>query len=1327
MFKKLFLISSFLFLLSCNTSTVDTSSKSKTENSIYGDLKNNSLSVKFDSDDKISVYRNLAEKPILTQNAKKNFRPFLHPIVSPNGKGLFTEYSPGHHKHQTGIYWGFTRVNGSDTDDETLKKWFYAEMGGKTIPKEIKNKLGRDFFHHPTNNFYNDTTDYWIRENIQINNSEGDTVSWEISYNMLDASGETIMVETQAWSIFINDGMYFLDLEWTGDAKQDITINEFEYGGLFVRMPWFKGIKGSAENGQRKINGDAEGEKSHWVNVGMEIDGMSDFGNITIFDNPQNSGFPHPWRVDGNLGVGPSRSIDGDWTINKGDKEIIKHRLIVHQGDFNDAKTHTLFEEYAGMYGVGAMWDIYRDEGYKEKFLGPEEAVKAMTSNEDFEVSAFAAEPLITQPMAFTWDDKGRLWIAENLDYETRGNGFSSDGNSKILILEDLDSDGKADTAKVFLSGVAFPSAIAVGFDGLYLGAPPNLIFIPDANQDDIGEVENAEILLTGWGIRDRHETINSFHWGPDGWLYGLEGFATPSMIRKPDKDTKLYGHNDPFPDDIFEKDGVYIDGGVWRFHPKTKEFEIVAHGFSNPWGIDYDSKGQMFITACVIPHAFHVVQGGVYHRQGGKHVNPYVYSDIRTIVDHRHRSAHGGARIYLSDSYPEEHYGKLFMANIHEHAVLSDELIKKGSSFIATHSEDFMKANNAQFIGFSMELGPDGNLYVLDWHDADICGNDVVHKDTGRLYKIEPKISLANNFENRYSDLNTLDDLELAEFQTNKSSWHARRARSILQKRSYQRDISYQSIDYLKNLLNNSENSDHRLRALWSLHVISKYVDADFEKLLNDKDEYIRGWSIKHIAEDKNVSDDILEKFKTLSGTDLSPFVRLELASAIQRVDFNRRWDVLESLVLKSQDIKDNNIPHMIWFALEPLVALNPTRSLNIANISEIPMITEYVARRLADAELLTPLVENLRTSNKKDILLEGMLASVEGNLEIKPPSNWDSVYDLLKKDNKSKEKALQISQLFGSNEATVEFIKILKDKSQSIEKRTKSLNSISLKSPDELYSIIPSLIIEKEMRIPAIRSIQNLQEKGDFIYPILYNYEDKGDIIPLEYEDFSSQEKLAIIQMMASQNSTAKILLNTLKSEKIPKRDVPNYVARQMRRVLGSGFLEYWGPLEKVAEEKMLAYNKYSALLTKDALIKADIAAGKQTYAGLCGQCHIMFGEGGKIGPELTGSNRTDLEYLLYNILNPNSDVQDDYLMVLVTTREGMTYAGNIVSENDRSITMRTVGQEGIVLLKSNIQSREVQSVSMMPEGLLDWMPDQEIINLIGFLQSSEEISSN
>ena len=175
------------------------------------------------------------------------------------------------------------------------------------------------------------------------------------------------------------------------------------------------------------------------------------------------------------------------------------------------------------------------------------------------------------------------------------------------------------------------------------------------------------------------------------------------------------------------------INGGVWRYHPTKDRFEVVAHGFSNPWGLDYDGKGQLFITACVIPHLWHVIPGGIYHRQGGSHFNPHVYSDIRTIADHRHRSAHGGARVYLSDAFPKKYKNRIFMANIHEHAVLTDILEPKGSGFVGRHGDDFLLANNAQWIGFSVEIGPEGAVYILDWHDADICGKEVVHKETGR------------------------------------------------------------------------------------------------------------------------------------------------------------------------------------------------------------------------------------------------------------------------------------------------------------------------------------------------------------------------------------------------------------------------------------------------------------------------------------------------------------------------------------------------------------------------------------------------------------------
>ena len=497
---------------------------------------------------------------------------------------------------------------------DTINNWFYKP----DKPDQIKQQIGRDYFH-------NNGESHWRRLSATILIEEGDELQWQTVYHLLDADANPIMQETQTWTFKQEGDKYLISLEWNGKALQDLVINEFSYGGMFLRMPWQEGIEGEVVNAARQRNEKAEGQRAMWVDVGMEIEGRDDWGHIAIFDHPQNAGFPTPWRVDGQLGVGPTRAISGDWHIKEGQTEIVKHRLVAYSGELDDVEMRKLWDQYIGsnsLYSAAVLWTIAQQEGKQAEFLTPERAVETMTVKEGYEVSAWAAEPMITQPMAFCWDDKGRMWVAENRDYENRGEGFSNDGTSRILILEDTDRDGVADSRKVFLEGVPFPSAIAVGFDGLYLGAPPNLLFVPDKNHDDLADEEDIEVLLTGWGIRDRHETINSLHWGPDGWLYGLEGFATPSKIRKPEGKGRLYGHKDPFPN-VFEGEGVDINGGVWRFHPIKKEFEVVAHGFSNPWGIDHDAKGQLFITACVIPHMFHVIPGGIYHRQGGQHFNP--------------------------------------------------------------------------------------------------------------------------------------------------------------------------------------------------------------------------------------------------------------------------------------------------------------------------------------------------------------------------------------------------------------------------------------------------------------------------------------------------------------------------------------------------------------------------------------------------------------------------------------------------------------------------------------------------------------------------------
>ena len=1257
----------------------------------------------------ISIYREGEEEPIVTQNAGAEHRPFLHPIVAPDGKGLATQYSPGHHPHQTGLYWGFTRVNGEPMDADTLRQWFYR----RDKPEEIAKAVGRDYFHNPGG-------DYWRRDSATVVTEAGTEVQWQTVYGMLDAEGKAFMTETQNWSMRAEEDRFILDLEWAGEAHTDVSINEMSYGGMFLRMPWTRDIPGEAVNAARQRNRQAEGQRAMWVDVGMQVEGRDDFLHVAIFDHPMNAGYPQTWRVDGQLGVGPTRARMGDWHIPEGATEVIRHRLIVYTGELNDLELTEDWEEYTGAaegsYSTSSLWGIAQREAKQEKFLTPEEAVDAMTVRDGFKVNAWASEPMITQPMAFAWDDRGRMWVAENRDYETRGRGFSGSGDSRILILEDTDRDGAADSKKVFAEGIPFPAALAVGFDGVFVGAPPHLLFLPDRDGDDVADMDDAEILLTGWGIRDRHETINSFHWGPDGWLYGLEGFATPSRIRKPGPDETIYGHNDPFPDDLFEYDGVDINGGVWRYHPTKDRFEVVAHGFSNPWGIDYDAKGQIFITACVIPHLFHVVPGGIYHRQGGSHFNPYVYGDIRTIVNHRHRSAHGGARVYLSDAFPEEHHGRLFMANIHEHAVLSDELEPKGSGFVAHHGEDFLLANNKQWVGFSMEIGPGGDVYVLDWHDADICGNDVQHKETGRIFRITPEQSLAEDWEGRYDDVKTMSNEQLVALQLSKSSWHARRARVVLQGRAARGEVDAPVHDALREMFASNPDGDLRLRAMWALHVTGGFTPDELMTALDDEDQHVRAWAIQLLTEDHDAPAAATEKFVELADRDASPIVRLYLAAALQRVEHDVRWSIAEHLVMKGDDADDHNIPKMIWFGIEPLVPEDPMRALRLARTSQIPMLTENIARRAVDADELGFLVTSLDDrSDARPALLRGMLAGLEGHVFAEPPDNWERVYGRLKRDRNVADLALEVEQQFGGVEVARQFLATLDDEGAPPEDRRRAIQGLADQQHQALFERLPALLDEPEVRIAALRAYAAFDGRWE-----------TGFLLLGRYDSFNADEKLAAVQTLASRPIYGRVLMGAIKEGSVPRRDVPAYVARQLHRVVGSGFLEVWGPITRVSSEKAAAIAKYTTILSDDAIATADTAHGEQMFTELCAVCHQMFGEGGLIGPDLTGSNRTELDYLLTNILDPSGDIQDVYQTLMVTTRDGRTYSGTVATKSPRSMTLRVVGQDEVVIAQSDIQSFDYFPLSMMPEGLLDPYTDDEVTNLVAYLMTAQEETS-
>ena len=1178
-------------------------------------------------------------------------------------------------------------------------------LAGFEILHAHSRMAGRDYLTHPGE-------DHWRRVSTDIVVAAGEKVFWETSYDLLGADGAALLRTTLSLSLEAARGGVILDMEWSGEAADDIRFDAADRGGLVVsnRGPGTIGIVNAA----RQRDGKANREAAMWTMMTRKApEGPT--VHLAVFDHPHNPGFPQRWHI-GEGRFGPVRALGGAWDLDRKDATLIRHRIRVREGEWTNAAITEEWSAYSGLGGTSALWGIAQKEGRQAEFLTPERSAGIMTLPEGFRIDVYAAEPRITQPMAFCWDDRGRMWVAENRDYESRGRGFANSGDSRILILEDTDRDGRADTRKVFLEGIPFPAAIAVGLGGLWLGAPPHLLFVPDRDGDDRADLEDIEIRLTGWGIRDRHETLNSFHWGPDGWLYGCQGFATPSTVGRPSADARLHRHREAFPaTPTLEGEGTEINGGVWRYHPYKDRFEVVAHGFSNPWGLDYDAKGRFFISACVIPHLWHVIPGGIYHRQGGRHFNPHVYGDIRTIADHRHRSAHGGARIYLSDAFPPRYRNRIFMANIHEHAVLVDTLEPAGSGFVGRHHEDFLLANNAQWIGFSLEIGPEGGIYVLDWHDADICGKEVLNKDTGRIFRIVPEQSLARDWPGRYRDLSRLPDARLVRMQTRESAWHARRARLILQHRTRRGDLDALTRPSLETILEDGSNGDHRLRALWALHLTGGLAESRLLSLLEDPDPHVRAWAIRLLCEDGPPSLDTIDSFAGLAARDPSPVVRLHLASVLQRMPHDHRWPVLEALVGHAEDRNDHNLPKMIWFATEPLVTADPERIWKLASVCRLDWITQCIARRLADAGDWDALVRGIASLEDPvpPALLEGFLQGIEGHLDARPPGTWDSLRSRLEQSSDPEVVRLSgtIAQHFGDVAAAHAMMERLIDEDSSIEERRRALRGLALQRWPRLPGHLPELLASHELRMEAIRAMA------------AFDHRRLTSTLLDRYPSLDAEEKTAALQTLSSRPASGRELTRAIAQGTVPRQDIPAWIARQLRRVVGNGFVEVWGSLEGFTADKRAALARYRTLLTDEALRRANPSRGRAIYEQICGVCHRMYESGSNIGPDITGADRQNLEYLLGNVIDPAADIQDDYRMVMITTRDGRSLAGNIVNQSERSLTLRTIGED-IVLARSEILSREVDRVSLMPEGLLDQLTEAQVLDLFAYLRTETQV---
>lgn len=970
--------------------------------------------------------------------------------------------------------------------------------------------------------------------------------------------------------------------------------------------------------------------------------------------------------------------------------------------------------------------------------MAPDEVVKTAKLPPGFVLSVFAAEPDVQNPISITTDERGRLWVAENYSWAGGGaGGFDGEQRDRIVVLEDSDGDGKHDKRTVFWDSARKLTSVEVGFGGVWAICLPNLLFIPDANRDDVPD-SAPQIVLDGLneGVVG-HTPANGLKWGPDGWLYARHGIQATSSIGKPGAG---------------ESQRIKINTGVWRYHPTRGAVETVMHGMTNSWGYDYDQNGEQFVINTVIGHLWHLVPGAHTRRMYGIDLNPHTYHLIEQAADHVHWDtgeswsdvrkavtdktsaaggghAHIGLMIYQGDNWPEQYRNRVYTLNLHGLRINSDVLERQGAGYTAHHGPDLCFLRDPWFRGMDLITGPEGGVFIADWSDTGEChDHDGVHRTSGRIYKLthgQPKLVTA-------LDLTKLTTGELVNQQLKANAWWPRQARRVLAERTAkgrtQPEIAAAREQAIK-LIKSDIKPTQRVQLIESLYALGATA-AELQGIPVSKDEHENAVRLRMLIEVCN--DDLANQEKLLeqlllqtAKTDPSGLVQLYVAAALQRLPVDKRWAIADELALKGDFANDRMYPLMVWYGIEAAVPRDPVKAVALVKRSKIPLLTECIARRLTleierDPATVDKLVE-LAVANESTFgpsIIAGMALALNGWQKAKAPAGWAKAADTFAKvDSADLKRHLQgLGVVFGDGRALDELRKLVTDGGAEPESRRQALRALLTSKPADYVPTLFNLLGDRAVNLEALRGLAQ------------YDNTDTPQQILNRAGIFGIPERAEMINTLVSRPAYAKVLLAALRNKQIATSEITAFHARQIRafedEALTKELTELWGDVRVTATEKRLLMEELKSQLTASASAHPNLSAGRAVFQKTCANCHVLYGVGRKLGPDITGSNRKNIDYLLENIIDPSASVGADFRAVTVVLNSGRVLNGVISEQNERTLTLQTA-QEPVTLDRQQIEEVKQTSLSLMPDGLLQNLSPEQIRDLFGYLMSTEQVS--
>ncbi|WAC18152.1 c-type cytochrome [Luteolibacter sp. SL250] len=959
--------------------------------------------------------------------------------------------------------------------------------------------------------------------------------------------------------------------------------------------------------------------------------------------------------------------------------------------------------------------------------LPPAQAASEWKLPPGFRATVFAAEPDIRQPIAMCLDDRGRLWVAESFMYAgSIGGYYEKKLRDRIVILEDTDHDGVHDKRTVFAEGLERLTSIEVGLGGVWALTLPDLVFIPDKNRDDVPDGP-AVALIDGFDVKKSgHTMANGLRWGPDGWLYGRQGILGHSLLGRPGSPTEAR---------------LKMNVGIWRYHPSRQTVEVVAEGTTNPWGMDWDEHGELFFINTVIGHLWHVIPGAHYKRMFGDDYNPHIYGQIDQHADHVHWDtaekwseirvgmsaesssaggghAHTGLMIYLGDNWPEEYRNELFTINFHGRRLNREHLEPTGSGFTGRHRADLAFSADPWFRGIDLLYGPDGGVFIADWSDTGEChDDDGIHRQSGRIYKITHGIPAVPSV----ADVGTTPAEALLPLLSHRNEWFARRARLSLQHRAGAGESMEPLLSPLRSHLRDGATAALKLRALWSLHAIGGADRKMLIDLLSHPEPAVRIWSIRLLLDSATPAsgdEGTIRALVRIAGTESSPAVRLALASALQRIPVAPRVAIAAPLLKHAGDVADHNLPLMLWYGIEPLAATDRRALAGLAVDCAIPLVRNHIARRLAldpedPGQAFDSLIRHAATAPDEWTLdiLAGLSKALEGVPSPKPTPAWSMLSSVIGESGNPDLVGFHrsLGALFRDPAAIESNRALTVDDNAPLEARVAALRTLSKIRDAGSLEVAKSLIGKPGLRPAAVERLA--MESDPEVAALLLR---QLPVIP-------ASDRPVIIDALISRPRWAALLVADIASGKLAADSLSPFQVRQIRSLkapeLAGEITRLWGGMRDASKEKIHAANVWKLYLTPKTLSQADKKKGKEIYAQYCGTCHKMYGEGGSVGPELTGGGRDNLDYLLSNILDPSEVVAKENQLSIITLKDGRTFSGMIRASDERTTSLQTL-TEKISLPTADIAKTETLPNSLMPEGLIDAIPREQVRDLIAWL---------